>query len=478
MESNAGNIKSNFIYNVTFQVLLLILPFITTPYVSRVLGAENVGRYSYSCAMASYFTILAALGSDTYGRRKVAYFRDKKEMLSSVFWNTVAFRFVMSGISLVLYGLYLVASKRVNALDLIVGVGILNVALDISWFFQGMENFKNTVFRNLTVRLILFAGIFIFVKESKDLWKYVLIIVSSQTLGSLSLWCLIPRLVQAPKHVRPFEGFRDIWQIFLPSIAIQVYTVLDKSMIGWFTQSSYANGCYEQSERIVRLALTVVTSISTVVFPRVANLFHKNNMEEAKEYIYLAFRIVWLTAIPIMLGLIATASIFIPIFLGSGYSDAIGLLIIFSFLIIPVSITNVAGISYLIPTGQQRIYTLAVTIAALANFFMNLVLIPRSGAFGAAVASVLAETLGMIVQITYCITTRQLSPKRIIYPLGKYLVSGLVMFICVEALKRKLLTGIISLGVLIACGAAVYFGCAILLKDKLMLQQIKKIRRH
>lgn len=149
--------------------------------------------------------------------------------------------------------------------------------------------------------------------------------------------------------------------------------------------------------------------IGTVVLPRVANLFQKSNLDEAKRYVYQAFRVVWLLAIPIMFGLMGVSSVFIPLFLGSGFDDAIGLLCIFSILVLVVSLAYVTGISYLIPTKQQNVYTAAVTIAVIVNFCMNLILIPRVGVFGAAIASIVAETIGTAIQIIYCISKKQLN---------------------------------------------------------------------
>ncbi len=474
MDNESISVKKNFIYNSVFQVLTLLVPFVTTPYVSRVLGAENIGKYSYSSAMVTYFTLLAALGSTIYGQRKIAYYRDNKKEMSRVFWNTFFFRCIMSLISFFLYFIYVVFFEGINLINIIIALSILNVALDISWFYQGIEDFKNVVIRNLIVRIICLSGIFVFIKTTNDTWKYVLILMLAQILGSLSMWRMMPQYVCFEKKINPFDGFKDIILIFLPSIAIQVYTILDKSMIGWITGSDYANGCYEQSERIARLALTTVTSIGTVVLPRVANLFQKDNLDEAKRYVYQAFRVVWLLAIPIMFGLMGVSSVFIPLFLGSGFGDAIGMLCIFSILVLVVSLAYVAGISYLIPTKQQNVYTVAVTIAAIVNFCMNLFFIPRIGAFGAAIASVVAETVGTTIQIMYCIVKKQLKAKQIFAPCWKYLVSGIVMLLIVEILKKEFSTGIISLCLLVFAGALSYTVILLLLRDRFFIDNINK----
>ncbi len=478
VDNETISVKKNFIYNSVFQVLILLVPFVTTPYVSRVLGADNIGKYSYASAMVTYFTLLAALGSTIYGQRKIAYYRDDKEKMSCVFWNTFFFRGIMGLISLILYMIYVFFFEGVNLINIIVALSIFNVILDISWFYQGIENFKNVIICNLVVRIICLSGIFLFVKEENDTWKYVLILMLAQTVGNLSMWRTMPRYVCFIKKINPFDGFKDILLIFLPSIAIQVYTILDKSMIGWITGSDYANGCYEQSERIARLAMTFVTSIGTVVLPRVANLFQKDNMDEAKRYVYQAFQVVWLLATPIMLGLMGVSSVFIPLFLGSGFDDAIGLLCIFSVLVLVVSLAYVAGISYLIPTKQQNVYTVAVTVAAIINFCINLLLIPKIGAFGAAIASVSAETLGTAIQIIYCIWKKQLKAKQIFAPCWKYLLSGLIMLLVVEVLKIRFSEGIVSLCVLVCAGGLSYVVILLILRDKFFIDNVRKILKR
>ena len=444
MDNKSISVKKNFIYNSAFQVLILLVPFVTTPYVSRVLGADNIGKYSYASAMVTYFTLLAALGSTIYGQRKIAYYRDNKEEMSQVFWNTFFFRCVMSLISFILYFIYAIFFEGLNLINIIIALSILNVTFDISWFYQGIEDFKSVVIRNLIVRIICLSGIFIFIKTANDTWKYVLILMLAQILGSLSMWRVMPQYICFVKRINPFDGFKDILLIFLPSIAIQVYTILDKSMIGWITGSDYANGCYEQSERIARLAMTVV----------------------------------WLLAIPIMFGLMGVSSVFIPLFLGSGFDDAIGLLCIFSILVLVVSLAYVTGISYLIPTKQQNVYTAAVTIAAIVNFCMNLILIPRVGVFGAAIASIVAETIGTAIQIIYCISKKQLNAKQIFVPCWKYLLSGSIMLLFVETLKTKFSGGIVSLCVLICTGGLSYVGVLLILRDRFFIDNINKILKR
>lgn len=475
MSSKKVSVEKNFIYNVVLQCATLIVPFITTPYVSRVLGADNLGVYSFAMAMVTYFTLISTLGSSIYGQRKVAFYRDDKEAVSRAFWNNVCFRLIMSAAALVLYLTYVGIYEEWNIIYLIMALHIVYSILDITWFFQGIEDFKNVGIRNLLVRLVSLVGIYIFVKDVGDTWKYTLIVVVSYLLGSISMWFMLAGKIQFVKDIHPFEGFKDNVLIFLPSVATQVYMVLDKSMIGWITKSDYANGCYDMSERIARLALTVVTSLGAVLLPRIANLYHNNDEEAIKEHVYKAYRAVGMIGIPMMFGLMGVSSVFIPIFLGQGYDDSVGLLIIFSALVFVVGEAYVIGISYLVSTEQQNIYTMTVTVAAVVNFIMNLCMIPVIGAFGAAIASVTAEFVALLIQIFYCVKKKGFNGSKFITPLIKYIVAGAIMLIVVILAKTVLGSGIIDLAIYIFIGTIAYMVCLFMLRDELFISAFGKM---
>lgn len=475
MSSKNVSVEKNFIYNVVLQCATLIVPFITTPYVSRVLGADNLGVYSFAMAMVTYFTLVSTLGSNIYGQRKVAFYRDDKEAMSRAFWNNVAFRFVMSMAALVLYLGYVAAFEDWNIIYLIMALHIIYSVFDITWFFIGIEDFKNVGIRNLLVRLISLAGIYIFVKDAGDTWKYTIIVAVSYMMGGLSMWFMLSDKIKFVRDIHPFDGFKDNLLIFLPSVATQVYMVLDKSMIGWITKSDYANGCYDMSERIARLALTVVTALGGVILPRIANLYHHNDEEAIKGYVYKAYRTVGMIGIPMMFGLMAVSSVFIPIFLGQGYDDSVGLLIIFSALIFVVGEAYVMGISYLVSTEQQNVYTMTVTVAAVVNFIMNLCLIPVIGAFGAAIASVTAEFVALLIQIVYCVRKKGFMGSKFVTPLIKYIIAGLIMLTVVLMTKTILGSGILDLVIYIIIGTIAYMACLFLMHDELFIGAFDKM---
>ena len=469
------SVRTNFIYNIIFQLLTYAIPLITTPYASRVLGSEQIGKYSYALSIVTYFTLIAVLGSSTHGQRIIAYNRNDKRKLSQVFWNNVTFRLISTGIALFLYFTFLkVIQGNISLLEIVVSLNLINTVVDITWFFQGLEDFKQTVIRGLMVKIVGMIGIFLFVKAPTDIWKYGIILLGATILGNISLWRYVPKLVELPQTVHPFYEFKDILLVFLPTIATQVYMVLDKSMIGWITKSDYSNGCYEQSEKLVRVVLLIITSISSVILPRVAHLYNIGKMNEAQRYIYIAYRIVFFLSIPMMFGTVIISSLFIPIYLGNGYDMSIDLLAIFSILLLSVGLASVTGLAYLVPTKQQNVYTASVTIAAVVNFLLNCFMIPRIGAYGAAIASVIAETIGAVIQIVYCIKTKQLELKKIVLPSWRYYLSGSIMFGILLYVKGKVPSDIVGLAILLAVGISIYMLCVLLLRDEFIINNIFK----
>ena len=479
VESNINkgiNIKKNYILNTILQVALLLVPLITIPYVSRVLGSDGVGKYSFNMAIVTYFVIFAILGTSTYGQRQIAYVRNDKKKLTENFWNIFVLRVLTSTISIFFYIAYLLIAKEVDIICSIMVLQIINVKFDITWFFQGIEKFSSIVYKTLFFKILNLALIFAFVKNENDLWIYVLIMCGTTALSSVSMWLSLKKnLVWEKIKLHPFSNIKDVFLIFLPTIAIQVYTILDKTMIGWITGSNYENACYDRAEQIARVALTVVTSIAAVILPRISNLYNNGYVEQAKKYLYKAYHFVWLLSIPITLGLIVCSSTFIPLFLGEGYEESVDLLRVFSLLVIFVSASYVTGLSYLVSTKQQNVYTFAVTVSAFLNLILNLILIPKFNAMGAAISSVVAEFVGCLFQIMYCLLKRQLKFSKVFYSVWKYLFAGLCMFIITFLISKVDINSVPKLLIIMVSGIMIYFSILLILHDKVVIDEIHSV---
>ena len=472
MEEN--RIRKNYIYNVSYQILILIIPLITMPYISRVLGADGIGTVSYAQSVVAYFTLFATMGISTYGQREISYVQTSREKRSLVFWETKLLGFITAAAVLVIYFIFLLIEKDAR-LYLILSMSVFAVLVDVTWFFQGMEEFGSIVIRNMLVKIIGLIFVFIFVKTKEDIYKYAFSLVFFTLLGNLSMWAELPKHIDfVPiKSLKPFRSLSTVISLFVPTIAIQVYTVLDKTMLGLITGSAFENGYYEQAVMIAKMALAIVTALGTVLIPRIGFYFEQKDTENIKRLMYRGYKFVWFIGIPMCFGMIAVSKNFVPWFYGPGFDKVSQLLSVLSFLILAIGINNVTGMQYLIPTKQQNIFTKTVIIGAVTNMCLNAVLIYFFQSVGAAIASVIAETVIAAVQLY--IVRNEFSWKEIIKSGKNYFISGAVMFLLLIFVGARLSSSIINTLLMIILGGAVYFALLLLLKDEFLLSNIKSI---
>ena len=469
------SIKKNYIFNLIYQMLLIVAPLITTPYVSRIFGPEGTGLYSYTNSIVTYFTLVAVLGTATFGNRKIGYVQNDPEARSRAFWELYIFRLIVSGVTLAVYlVLFTVIFSQDTLIYLILSLNIVNIALDVSWFLQGMEEFGKTVSINIILKTVSTALIFVLVKTPGDLPIYILLLVSCIVLGNAILWVYMPKHLKKVRGIRPFRDIKGIIQLFIPTVAVQVYTVLDKSMIGWFTEGNAENGYYEQAEKIVKVALTLITSLGTVMIPRISRKFAEGDIGSIKYYIYKSYRFLWMLGVPLALGIVVVSSIFVPVYFGDGYEKCIILLQLFSLLVFFIGSGHVTGLQFLVPTSQQNVFTLSVVFGAVANLILNLFLIPRFYSVGACVSSVIAELIVCSTQLIYVHKTKQLELKPVFSSCPKYIISGGVMCGVLILIKSFMPISWWALAVLIGSGVAIYFLCLLVLKDKFFIELVRK----
>ena len=470
-----NSILKNYIYNLIYQIVVIILPLITTPYLSRVLGAENIGIYSYTLSIVTYFILIGSLGVAMYGQREIAYLQNDKKVRSKKFWEIVIFRMITLMISMVIFYFTYAASGEYKVYYQIFLLEIFANIFDISWFFQGMEDFKKTVGRNLIIRILSVILIFILVKDQDDLAKYIIIYVLTTFIGNISLWFYLPKYIQkvSLKHLNIIQHIKPTISLFIPQVATQIYTVLDKTMIGSILGDMSEVGYYEQGQKITKLTLAIITALGTVVAPRIANTFKDGNKEEINQYLNRSFKFVWLLACPMIAGLIVVSSNFVPIFYGDGYDKVATILCVISPLILAIGLNNVTGVQYLIQVKKQRIYTITVVIGAIVNIVLNFILINIFKSVGAAIASVLAETAILIAQLIF--VRKDINIKNVYKGAWKYILSSIIMFIFTILLKDITNNQFYNLIIQIVTGSCIYFVILFILKDEFLKDVIQRV---
>ena len=468
------SIKKNYTYNLIYQLIVIILPIITTPYLSRVLGAEKIGIYGYVLSITTYFILFGTLGTALYGKREIAYVNKNKKEYSRAFWEIFIVRMFFIIVSLIFFYIFFIRDTKYGIYYGILSIDIIANIFDVSWFYQGLEEFQKIVIRNVVIKALSVIAIFVFVKTRKDLNIYLLIYALSTLFANLSLWIHLPKyLVKVDKNLRFRRHILPTISLFIPQIAVQVYTLLDKTMLGSLTQNMVQVGNYEQSQKIIKTALVLVTSLGTVVSPRISSTISDGNHKQVVEYLKKSYNFVWLLGFPLMTGLMATANTVVPWFLGKEFSDSIILIMIGSALIMAIGLNNVSGIQYLISVKKQNLFTKSVVIAAIFNFCLNFILIPKFGALGAIISSVLAETLIIIVQ---AIDIRHDFDVRIIYKGSlKYVTGSIIMFIPVYIMGLVMSPTIITSFIQVAVGGSIYGLYLLIIKDKFTLDIIDNI---
>lgn len=469
-----GSVRKNYLYNLIYQVTAVILPLITMPYVARRLGVQGVGINSYTNANMQYFILLGSLGVSTYATKHIATVREKTDKLRKNFWEIFLIQFIGCFIAYLVFILLFGSRSGLGYYYFLQGFFILGTAFDISWYFLGVENFKNASIRNFMVKIISVILIFVFVKSSDDLGKYIFINSFTTFLGQIIMWAYVDREVlkfKALKKINIFRHIRPVLVLFIPQMATQVYMVLDKTMTGKLANTIQV-GYYDQSQKIIRVLLAVVTSLGTVMLPRIANLHSKDAHDEIKIYLRKAFAVISFLVIPISFGIMGVSERFIPLFFGEEYMSVIPLTVVSAMMIIIIGLGNVFGTQYMLATGKNSQYTISVCIGAAVNFSLNLILIPKFYALGAVIATLTAEFSIALIQFWY---SRKIFDFTWIKETYKYWISGAIMLCTVNLIGQSSGKSILILSIQVVGGALVYFIALVLLKDNLLLNSIKII---
>ena len=469
------SITKNYLYNLTYQILILILPLITTPYLSRVLGANGTGIYSYTYTIVNYFVLFGSLGVSLYGQREIAYAQEKKQKRKQIFIELVLFRFITISIATIIYYIFFIRTGIYSQYYKILLFEILAGAFDISWFFQGLEEFKKTVTRNILVRTISVALIFIFVKKQEDLTTYMYIYSLADFIGNLTLWFYLPKYFKGVKisKINITHQIKPIILLFIPQITLKLYNMLDTTMLGKMVEDKSETGYYEQSQKVIRLLLTVVTSLGTVMIPRMANMFANGEKKQIDYYMKRSFSFVFLLSFPMMFGVISIAKAFTPVFFGKGYEKAATLMSIISPIVLLMGIANVSGNQYLLPTKRQKEYTISVGAGVIVNFIFNYIFISLWTSIGACIATVLSQIVVDYMQFRQL--RNDVDFKSVMKLSYKYLFASIIMFIACNLTKLIIASGIWSILLQVVVGVVVYVAILIKLKDEYLYMLIKKI---
>lgn len=464
----------NYLYSSAYQIMLIVVPFITAPYLSRTLQEDAMGINSYVSAVVQIFSLLGLIGLNTYSIREVAYVRDDKKVLSKRFSELVILRIILFFLTAIVYLGFAWYKKEYFIYFLTYIFSILSTFVDISWFYQGQEEFKITVTRNFVVKILNVVCIFAFIKSPDDLVLFMFLSCIFSVLANLVLFKGVKERIgeytftglDMKQHIVPSI------KLFLPQVASLVYLQVGKVMIEALYENVAYVGFYDQAERIVKIPLALITALSNVMTPRVSNEFKNNNQQALRQYILTSFRFSLMLAIPLFFGIMAISPTMIPWFLDEGFAPVSTIMMTIAPIIIFISLSSVTGTQYLTSVNKTKVLTISCTISAILNVIVSFFLIPSLGAVGAAIATVLAEFTTFVIQMAYI---RDVFRFRDLFNMStKYWISGACMFVVCYFVGSYMGARVLSTIAQIGAGVVVYFVLLLVLKDSFAYDNMKK----
>lgn len=460
------NLFKNYVFYILYQVFTLLIPFIVVPYTTRTIGADGLGINAFSSSIVQWFVIFGYMGISMYGNKEIARVRDDKDNLSKTFMGILSMQVCNMIFVIILYFLFVVyAPLEYKNIYLIQGVSLFATVFDITWFFLGVEDFKKSSLRSIIFRIINVALIFMFVKSVDDLHIFVWINVITSVFAQLVLFFQLREYIHF-KPVNIVESYKIHMKpnlvLFVPQIAISIYSVLDQTMTGLLSDNAQL-AFYQQAIRFDKMFLYFITSIGMVMLPRIANEHAKGENTKITDYLNITFKLALYLAIPMMFGMIGVGPFFIDWFMAPEFKIVGFLIAMMSPIILFIALSNVFGTQYLVPTNRLNQYSKSVIIGAITNFIFNLLLIPRFGALGAGLSVMIAEFNVTFVQYLYIRKTIKFSIE--LKSILIYLFASILMCVVVYSIGLLMGSRILTNLIQVSVGVIVYMFVLTSLKE-------------
>ena len=462
-----NNMRVNTVIMLLYQVSMYLVPLITIPYVSRVLGPQGVGVYSYTASIISFCVVLTTMGVSVYGKREIAACLNL-ESRSKMFWSIFAVESMMFLLTFTGYIIYILVSNTPYVIASWMQIlALVGAWLDISWLFFGVENFKLAIIRNVLIRLLSLVAIFVFVKDNTDTNIYVLIVAISDVVSVVPLWLLVKKYVFLVginiSDVK--KRFVPMLKMLITAVSMNLFTIFDKVIIGNLASIALV-GIYDNAFRISKVTVSIITTIGVVMLPRMTKLFAEGS-NRSLDYFKRSLNLTMFLGAGCCFGLLAVAPTFVPLYLGDGFEESIRVTQILSIVLLFIAWGNVFRTQYILPNKLDGIYIKSVIYAVTVNVILNLILIPLFSIYGAAVSYLLTEGLISVYQ-THKVK-HNFRIKELIISNSIYIMSAMIMMMVIYFLRTLFLVdsnAVISLVIQLLVGSITYISITCLLERK------------
>lgn len=452
-----GKIIKNYLYNGLYQIFVIIVPLITAPYLARVLGATHLGIYSYVNSASNLIVNIGLLGLYDYGNRQIAYYRDDKEQTSRIFWELVLLRVLLT-VAITFFFCIFAINSEYKLYFFLYYPWVLANCMDCSWLFVGMEDMGATCLKNFLAKLVSVVCIFAFVKNINDLWIYILALSISVLLANGIVYSQLHKYIHKAKiEIKNIVvHLKGAFQFFLPQIAMLAYMQVDKVMIATIVGDTSCVAFYDQAEKLIQIPLSLVTVVSTVMMPRIANEFKKDNLLNVKKYVIGSGSFMMLAAFPLAFGLAGIAPQFIPWYLGKEFIPSITAMIALCPIVIANALSGLAGKQYLTATNQMNLLFKSYFITAIINIVLNYIFLQTIGWMGAIIATDVSAICCAFLQLIYM--SRSISVVGTIMERSiTCIICSFFMFVAVSAIGILMGSRVLTTVTQIISGIVLYF---------------------
>lgn len=449
-------IVSNFIYQASYQLTLIILPIMSVPIVSKALGAEGVGTWNFIYSIVSYFMLIGGLGLANYGVREIAIAKKDKRQLSKKFWELELFNAFFSIGTLFSYLLVCLFLPN-KELYLIMSISVFSIFLDISWFFAGIEDFKRITIVNIMIRILSFICIVFFIRGKDDLVNYFFIQACTTLLSQAVFWWFIKEKIMFIK-----VSMKEIGHHFLPSLnffmaklSSTIFSNLNKTILGLMTTMSIV-GIYSNSLILVLMASSLINALNIVMIPYMSHLNSDKNEKKLIETLQKSIHIQFYFTIAIMFGIITTNKHLIGWFFGEGFEQMKNIVPLLAITVVLQSFYGAVSSQYLIPKGELKSYNSSIFIGALTSIVVDLILIPFIGIYGAVIGNIIGQLVVCFIRGRILIRDTNFFFKK--KQLLGFVLAGSMMTIIVTAMTSHLESTPLTSLIQIILGSTFYIG--------------------
>lgn len=466
----------NAVLNGIKSIMSILFPLITFPYVSRVLQADNLGKYNFALTFVSYFILLAGLGVSTYAVREGAKYRDDKEAMSKFASEIFTINFVSTIISYLLLAICVLLVPKFSeysTLIWILSLEILFTTLGVEWIYTIYEEFVFISIRSIIFQLIAVILMFVFIKTSEDYVAYACITafatVGSNIVNFIGLHKFINLRFTTRFNLK--EHLKPILLLFATAVATTIYVNFDVTMLGLMTTDRNV-GIYTAAVKIYKIVKMFLSGLIIVSVPRLANYIGTGKIAEFKETFGKIYSALGTLVFPAMVGLFCLSPQIVLLISGKGYAGSEISLRILSIALLFSMFSWLYTSCVLITNKMEDKVLIATAISAVVNVALNYLLIPIWQENAAALTTVIAEAISAGLCIWY--SRDIVRPKLIAKEVVSVLIGCVLIALCCFAVMSLNANVVLTVLVSVIASVFLYGLVLIVFKNRFVFEYVLK----